>query len=115
MKCVLCKNGVTRPSTVTVTLERGNTVVVVRDVPAEVCENCGEYYLDSPVAQEVYSGQKEPLPATRRWKSCVTRRKHIRVAVTPTVIRRSFPGLEPCETRGARPGRPVCTPPWGSA
>jgi len=28
--------------------------VVVRDVPADVCENCGEYYLDSLVAQEVY-------------------------------------------------------------
>lgn len=54
MTCVLCKNGVTRPGTVTVTLERGKTVVVVRDVPADVCENCGEYYLDSAVAQEVY-------------------------------------------------------------
>jgi hypothetical protein len=29
-------------------------VVVVRDVPAEVCENCGEYYLDGPVAERVY-------------------------------------------------------------
>lgn len=54
MTCVLCKNGETRPGTVTVTLERGKTVVVVRDVPADVCENCGEYYLDSAVAQEVY-------------------------------------------------------------
>lgn len=54
MTCALCKNGVTRPGTVTVTLERGKTVVVVRDVPADVCENCGEYYLDSTVAQEVY-------------------------------------------------------------
>lgn len=54
MMCTLCKNGATRPGTVTVTLERGKTVVVVRDVPADVCENCGEYYLDSPVAQEVY-------------------------------------------------------------
>jgi YgiT-type zinc finger domain-containing protein len=54
MTCVLCKNGVSRPGTVTVTLERGKTVVVVRDVPADVCENCGEYYLDSSVAQEVY-------------------------------------------------------------
>ena len=54
MTCLLCKNGETRPGTVTVTLERGKTVVVVRDVPADVCENCGEYYLDSPVAQEVY-------------------------------------------------------------
>jgi YgiT-type zinc finger domain-containing protein len=54
MTCVLCKNGATRRGTVTVTLERGKTVVVVRDVPADVCENCGEYYLDSSVAQEVY-------------------------------------------------------------
>jgi len=54
MKCVLCKNGETRSGTVTVTLERGKTVVVVRDVPADVCENCGEYYLDSAIAQEVY-------------------------------------------------------------
>ncbi len=54
MTCVLCKNGVTRPGKVTVTLERGKTVVVVRDVPADVCENCGEYYLDSSVAGEVY-------------------------------------------------------------
>jgi YgiT-type zinc finger domain-containing protein len=54
MTCVLCKNGTTRRGTVTVTLERGKTVVIVRDVPADVCENCGEYYLDSPVAQEVY-------------------------------------------------------------
>jgi YgiT-type zinc finger domain-containing protein len=54
MTCLLCKNGETRPGTVTVTLERGRTVVVVRDVPADVCDNCGEYYLDSSVAQEVY-------------------------------------------------------------
>ena len=54
MTCVLCKNGTTRRGTVTVTPERGKTVVVVRDVPADVCENCGEYYLDSSVAQEVY-------------------------------------------------------------
>ncbi len=54
MKCVLCRSGETRPGTVTVTLERGKTVVVVRDVPAEVCGNCGEYYLDSAVGQRVY-------------------------------------------------------------
>ena len=58
MTCVLCKNGTTRRGTVTVTLERGKTVVIVRDVPADVCENCGEYYLDSSVAQEVYQRAK---------------------------------------------------------
>jgi len=54
MKCALCKIGETRPGKVTVTLERGKTVVVVRDVPAAVCGNCGEYYLDDDVARRVY-------------------------------------------------------------
>jgi hypothetical protein len=35
-------------------LNRGETVVVIKDVPAEVCVNCGEYYLDSAAAQRVY-------------------------------------------------------------
>ncbi len=54
MNCVLCKNGATHPGKVTVTLERENTVIVVRDVPAEVCANCGEYYLEASVAERVY-------------------------------------------------------------
>jgi hypothetical protein len=37
-----------------VTLERGATVVIVRDVPASVCRNCGEYYLDEAVAEKLY-------------------------------------------------------------
>jgi hypothetical protein len=28
-------------------LERGDTVLVVRRVPANVCENCGEAYIDA--------------------------------------------------------------------
>lgn len=45
MKCVICKNGETRSGTTTVMLERGGATVVIKGVPAEVCENCGEYYL----------------------------------------------------------------------
>ena len=55
MRCALCKTGETRAGKVTVTLERGKTVVVVRDVPAAVCGNCGEYYLDEDVAKRVYA------------------------------------------------------------
>jgi len=53
MKCVLCRHGDTRPGAVTVTLERGETVVIIKAVPAEVCENCGEYYLSDAVTGEV--------------------------------------------------------------
>ena len=45
MNCVVCKQGETRPGQVTVTLQRGDTTVILKQVPAEVCENCGEYYL----------------------------------------------------------------------
>jgi len=45
MKCVICKQGETKPGEVTVTLERGDTMVIIRRVPAQVCEECGEYYL----------------------------------------------------------------------
>lgn len=54
MKCVICKQGETRNGRVTVTLERGNTTVIIKDVPAQVCENCGEYYLSAEISQELF-------------------------------------------------------------
>ncbi len=53
MKCVICKQGQTHNGTTTVTLERGRTTVIIKDVPAEVCENCCEYYLSEEVTQKV--------------------------------------------------------------
>ena len=61
MKCVICKAGDTAPGTVTVTLSRGDTVIIVRDVPANVCQNCGEYYLDEAVASKVYRQGEEAV------------------------------------------------------
>jgi YgiT-type zinc finger domain-containing protein len=55
MRCTLCKLGETSPGTVTVTLERGRTTVIIKDVPGQVCENCGEYYLDEAVAERILS------------------------------------------------------------
>ena len=46
MTCVICRQGETLPGKATVTLERGGATVVVRGVPARVCDNCGEEYLD---------------------------------------------------------------------
>ena len=47
MTCLICKTGETKEGSATVTLEKGATTVVLKDVPAEICDNCGEYYLDS--------------------------------------------------------------------
>ncbi|RKY22932.1 MAG: hypothetical protein DRP62_06925 [Planctomycetota bacterium] len=53
MKCVICKQGQTHSGMTSVILERGKTTVVIKDVPAEVCENCGEYYLSEEVTEKV--------------------------------------------------------------
>jgi YgiT-type zinc finger domain-containing protein len=53
MKCVLCRQGNTSPGLVTVLLQRGETTVIVKQVPAEVCENCGEYYLTQDVTEQL--------------------------------------------------------------
>jgi YgiT-type zinc finger domain-containing protein len=53
MKCVVCRQGQTRPGKTTVVLQRGDATVVINDVPARVCENCGEEYVDEGVAEKV--------------------------------------------------------------
>lgn len=53
MTCLLCKHGQTRPGHATVTLQRDQTVVVFKEVPADVCDNCGEYYLGEAVTREL--------------------------------------------------------------
>ncbi len=57
MKCVICKHGETQEGTATVTLERVNVTVVFKDVPAQVCTNCGEEYIDAQVTQQLLSRQ----------------------------------------------------------
>ncbi|OFW11059.1 MAG: hypothetical protein A3H27_17835 [Acidobacteria bacterium RIFCSPLOWO2_02_FULL_59_13] len=46
MNCVICKHGKTQPGTTTITLERAGTTVVFKNVPAQVCGNCGEAYVN---------------------------------------------------------------------
>lgn len=49
MRCVICKQGEIRPGTATVMLERNGMTLVVKSVPARVCENCGEEYVDEDI------------------------------------------------------------------
>jgi YgiT-type zinc finger domain-containing protein len=61
MNCVICKTGETRPGNATVTLQRGETTVLIKETPADVCQNCGEYYLDEIVARKVYGQAEEAV------------------------------------------------------
>lgn len=53
MNCVICKLGETSEGRVTVTLTCNELTVVIKHVPAQVCENCGEYYLSDDITDKV--------------------------------------------------------------
>ena len=59
MICVICKNGETEPGTTTSTLERDSTIILVRGIPAEVCNNCGEAYIDSQTMVRLHNMSPE--------------------------------------------------------
>lgn len=46
---------------VTVTLQRGDTTVIIKGVPAQACENCGEYYLNDEITERVLSMAEEAV------------------------------------------------------
>jgi YgiT-type zinc finger domain-containing protein len=61
MQCVICKHGQTQPGKVTVTLQRRETMIIFKQVDAEVCENCGEYYLSETVTEKLLSRAEEAV------------------------------------------------------
>ena len=58
MKCVVCKLGETKRGTTTLTLVRSlqktgaEVTLVLKRVPAQVCANCGEAYVDEKTSVE---------------------------------------------------------------
>lgn len=65
MKCAICRNGETHPGTATVTMTRGEATIVVKSVPAEVCDNCGEYYLDDVISAKILVSAEEAVKQNR--------------------------------------------------
>jgi len=53
VKCVICRLGETHAGKIVATLQRGETTVILKNVPAEVCDNCGEYYLSEGIADSL--------------------------------------------------------------
>lgn len=59
MRCVVCKQAETQPGWATVTLERDNLTLVYKNVPARVCPNCGEEYVDQVVTAQLLKSAEE--------------------------------------------------------
>ena len=53
MKCVICRQGETKPDTSTAVLDREGVTLVLRNVPAEVCQTCGEAFFSEEVTRRM--------------------------------------------------------------
>ena len=63
MRCPVCKQGELRNGLATVTLERGDATLVFKKVPAEVCEVCGEEYVDEETTARLLAAAEEAVRA----------------------------------------------------
>ncbi len=61
LPCVICNNGKTRSGRALVALEREGMTLIVPGVPAEICENCGEEYVEESIAASLLKTAEEPL------------------------------------------------------
>ncbi len=61
MECVICRNGTTSAGFDTLSFEKNGHLVVIRNVPGEVCDNCGHFYIDSVAALALQKKAKKAI------------------------------------------------------
>ncbi len=52
MNCILCKANLTKGK-VNHIVDLGEGIIIIKSVPANICKQCGEYYLDTKTALEL--------------------------------------------------------------
>ena len=63
MMCLICRAGEVQAGVTTVTLERDGATLVFKNVPARVCENCGEAYVDEETTRQVLLAAEQAVQA----------------------------------------------------
>ena len=59
MICVICKTGQYKDGLTTVVLTEGETAVIIKGVPAMICDQCGEYVLSADITRKVLEMARE--------------------------------------------------------
>ncbi len=75
MKCLVCKHNRFKKGTTVLPVERGKAILLITDIPARVCVNCGESYLEEGTAQEVQDLANERLSGEVSYKKARGERK----------------------------------------
>jgi YgiT-type zinc finger domain-containing protein len=61
MECVICKMGTTFKGKTTYTIDKQKSLLVFRDVEADVCNNCGEAYFSLETTKKLQQLVSEAL------------------------------------------------------
>ena len=62
MRCVICEQAEVKPGYTTVRLERGAVTLVFKNVPARICPNCGEAFVDEAVTARLLNEAETIAP-----------------------------------------------------
>ncbi len=62
--CSFCGGPVQEELVTVVRLHKGR-IIVIEDVPAGVCQQCGERYYRGPVVEDIEQLMNEPCPSAR--------------------------------------------------
>ncbi|MEW6203105.1 MAG: type II toxin-antitoxin system MqsA family antitoxin [bacterium] len=63
MKCSICHEGYTETGLITALLERSGVTVIIQEVPALICQNCGEEYLEEEISSKLLKQADEAVKA----------------------------------------------------
>ena len=61
MGCAICRHGTLQDGSTTVVLERGDAILIFREVPARICDNCGEEFVSARVNESLLRRAEEAL------------------------------------------------------
>ncbi len=63
MNCPICRNGALVAGVADQTLTHEGATLVVKEVPADVCDNCGEAFFDADVTEQLLTIAREAAEA----------------------------------------------------
>ena len=66
MKCLICKQGETRPQRVTVPLQRSGTTIIFKEVPADVVKIVENTTFQKRLPDASLNGQSVPCKVAQR-------------------------------------------------
>ena len=65
--CVICHVGERKPGVTSITLTRDESAVIVRLVPAEICDSCGHSYFEASVVDALEKIHEDAIAAGARY------------------------------------------------